>query len=94
MGRETVNMTKEPIAPMTPAEADRMREIEIWVAHHETLCTARHAIIAQSIATVTSKLGKQDTLRLVGMVALGLLIVMTNGGHPKWLFDFLASVME
>ena len=86
---------------------DEVRELGRWRVEHETKCTARHEatgvrfdIAKREMITafeisgmkIAAQIEKSNSLRLIGMVALGVLVVAVGIKQPAALFELLTKI--
>ena len=86
---------RETDREMTPAEADRLRKVELWQASHEELCRGRHAVIAERFEEMESaiavKLGRQDFQRLI--YTLAIMAVIALSGHGAIVAEIVGKML-
>jgi len=85
----------------------RIMSLDLWRVAHETKCEARHEAIGlrfdiakremisafdMSAMQIKSQIDKSNSLRLIGMVALAVLVVMVGVKQPAALFEMLTKI--
>jgi len=86
---------------------ERVRELDLWRVEHEAKCTERHRAIGVrfdtakdemvtefklSMLQIKTMIDKSNGLRLIGMTALGILVVLVGIKQPAALFELLAKM--